>query len=361
MPSNRSHHFVPRCYLRNFARADGKVIRLYNILRQTVFASAPVKSQCARNYFYGNDELEFHLGDIEGRYAEWITQGVLSPERKLIDDIDLFCKFFTLVQYMRTEAHAARMRGTFGLMEALAEIPEDSEFSPRRLDLSDTALARDGIFFALEMRNQISDLKLAFLDNMTETRFVTCDDPVVQTNRLYIQRVGQTNFGIRSAGTIFYVPLSPRVAMLLYDGDVYTLPKSDRYWVGIKRDQDVHAFNELIFLKARENVYFLDQGDFSTDRFQAVADRRIVHWHRGRILVPIGEEEGGRIFAEADEPPPEGNYVIATSQQHPRPKTWPSVLGFRRPAIVYGNGSEIGYVRKHTVPTNVAGVIKIKI
>src|SRR5690349_21143366 len=123
MPSNRSHHFVPRCYLRNFARSDGKIIRLYNISRRSIIHSAPVKSQCARDYLYGKDELEFHLGDIEGKYAEWISRGVLSPGRAIIDDIDIFCRLFALVQFMRTEAHAARMRANLALVETLAEFP----------------------------------------------------------------------------------------------------------------------------------------------------------------------------------------------------------------------------------------------
>ena len=152
MPANRSQHFVPRCYLRNFARADGKVIRLFNIKSRVLVESAPVKSQCAHDYLYGRDELEFHLGDIEGRYAEWVSRGVLSAEKSIIPDIDLFCRFFALVQYMRTEAHAARMRAHFSLVDVLGNIPDDSEFSAKKLDLSDSALARDGIFFALEVR-----------------------------------------------------------------------------------------------------------------------------------------------------------------------------------------------------------------
>lgn len=364
MAANRSHHFVPRCYLRNFARAEGKVIRLFNIARRSLIDGAPVKSQCARDYLYGKDELEFHLGDIEGGYARWITRGILSDERVVAEDIDLFCRLFVLIQYMRTEAQAARMRARFALIDVLGEIPEDSEFSSQQMDLSDSALARDGIFHALEMREGIADLKLAFLDNATKARFVTCDDPVVHTNRLYVQRVGDTNFGLGSGGALLYLPLSPTVAMLLYDGGVYSVPKAERYWVRVERDEDIHAFNSLIFLKARENIYYEGADDFSIQRFEAIADRRITDWHRGSILVPVrekGDEDGGRVFVEATEPPSEGNYVIATSQQHPVPAAWPSVVRFRRPAVVYGNGSGMGYVRKATIPPDATGVTKIRL
>jgi hypothetical protein len=149
--------------------------------------------------------------------------------------------------------------------------------------------------------------------------------------------------------------------MLLYDGDVYSVPKVDRHWCKVDREKDVYALNDMIFLKARENIYFQEEGDFSLERFDAVADRRVTDWHRGRILVPVREEESRKIFVEANKPPEEGGYVVATSQQHPKPRAWPSVLSFRQPATVYGNGSAMGYVRKKTVPPEAAGVVKIRV
>jgi hypothetical protein len=323
--------------------------------------NAPIKSQCAKDHLYGKDELELHLGDIESHYAEWVTRGVLSHPPRIVPDIDVFCRFFALIQYMRTEAHAARMRANFALFETLADIPSDSEYSLSQLDLSDSGMARDGIRFALKLGSQIEDLKLAFLDNQASPNFVTCDDPVVQTNRLYMQRVGDTNFGLGSAGILIYLPLSPRVAMLLYDGEVYSVPKTGRLWCRLVKDTDVHALNELIFLKARENIYFSASEDFCLDRFDAVADRRISEWHRGRVLIPVREENGTRVFAEADEPPAEGSYVITTSQRHPVPSSWASVIRYRSMATAYSNGSGMGYVRRHTIPPDAKRVAKVRL
>jgi hypothetical protein len=149
--------------------------------------------------------------------------------------------------------------------------------------------------------------------------------------------------------------------MLLYDGDVYSISKASRFWCWVSKDADVHAFNQLIFLKARENIYFSGADDICLGRFDTVADRRIKDWQRGRILVPIGEEDGRRFFAEADEPPAEGSYVITTSQRHPEPKSWASVLRYRHPATAYSNGSGMGYVRRHTIPSDAQGVAKVKV
>ena len=361
MAANRSHHFVPKCYLRNFSTNSGRSIRLFNIARSCIIPSASIKSQCARDRLYGHDELESHLAEIEGKYAEWVTRGILAEPSQIVDEIHLFCKFFALVQYMRTEAHAARMRAHFRLTETLAEIPADSEFSCNHLDLSDSALARDGIMFALELKEQIDDLKLTFIHNKSDVAFITCDDPVVMTNRLYFQRAGDSNFGVGSAGILFYLPLSPSIAMLLYDGDVYTVPKHEPLWTMLRRDADAIAFNEWIMLKARENIYFRDQAHFKQQWFDAIQGRRLDRWLRGRILLPVRLGKTKKLFSVAEKPPIGGGYVIATSLQHPSPRIWPSIIPFRRPAVVYGNGSAMGYVRHGTIPPGAADVVKIKV
>lgn len=361
MGANRSHHYVPKCYLRNFAESTGqKTISLFNVRQRKVIKGAPIKSQCARDFLYGRDELEFHLSEIEGRYAEWITRGILARPPRLIEDIDVFCRFFAIIQYMRTEAHAARMRAHFSLTTTLADIPIDSQFLAG-MDMSDTALARDGINFALQLRPHLDDLKFALLDNRSSENFLTCDDPVVMTNRLYFQRVGDSNFGLGSAGTIFYLPLSPKVAMVLYDGDVYAPRKRSPQWVTCSQVSDVRALNDLIFLKARENVYFGSPDDFSHDHFQQVESARIAHWERGKVLVQVDENEHGRIFRESDELLPDGASVIWTSQQHPRPLRWPKVLPFKTPAFGYSNGSGMGYMRRATVPPEAGGVMRRRV
>jgi len=362
MAANKSHHFVPRCYLRNFSeRPDGKTISLFNIARREIVTGAPIKSQCAKNFLYGHDELELHLSDIEGKYAEWITRGVLNDPPSIINDVDLFCRFFSLIQYMRTEANAARMRAHFALTQQLTNIPDDSEFSFKNIDTSDTALARDGIRYALEFQPHITDLKISFLRNSTDSDFVTCDDPIIMTNRFYHQRVGDSNFGFGSAGAIIYAPLSPKVGMIFYDNDVYSLNKINKFWTDIKNTSDIDKFNALVFLKAKENIYFSHSSKFSISSFLETEANRIGDWQRGKILVPVREDANGKVFREADDAPPEGNYVIWTSQQHPKPIKWPSVLRFRSIAYAYENGSGMGFVRKHTVPPGVRNVRKVRL
>ena len=56
MPANKSHHYVPKLYLRNFTRPENsKSITLYNIEKKRLISNAPIKGQCCRDYFYGNE------------------------------------------------------------------------------------------------------------------------------------------------------------------------------------------------------------------------------------------------------------------------------------------------------------------
>src|SRR5580698_8291171 len=74
--TNKNQHFVPRCYLRQFApgRSD-KIINLYNIERDRFIEGAPIKSQCSGDYFYGKDPtLEEGIQMVEGAYSSAVKE-----------------------------------------------------------------------------------------------------------------------------------------------------------------------------------------------------------------------------------------------------------------------------------------------
>jgi hypothetical protein len=65
--SNRNQHFVPRHYLRRFSFDNGKRIHLFNLASERYVPNAPLKSQCAGDYFYTKDlRGESALTEIEG-------------------------------------------------------------------------------------------------------------------------------------------------------------------------------------------------------------------------------------------------------------------------------------------------------
>jgi hypothetical protein len=54
MAGNKNQHFVPKFYLRHFS-ADKKSIHLLNLKSEKPIFGAPLKNQCSRDYFYGED------------------------------------------------------------------------------------------------------------------------------------------------------------------------------------------------------------------------------------------------------------------------------------------------------------------
>jgi hypothetical protein len=67
MGRRKSHHYIPRFYLKRFSDALGqKTISLYNYVNSKYIAAAPIKSQCCEDYLYGkDDEIEEALAQLE--------------------------------------------------------------------------------------------------------------------------------------------------------------------------------------------------------------------------------------------------------------------------------------------------------
>ena len=76
MASNKNQHFVPRCHLRPFTKGEeDAAICVFNLDRQKVIESAPVKNQCSGDYFYGKNELlEQAIQSLETAYGHVIKE-----------------------------------------------------------------------------------------------------------------------------------------------------------------------------------------------------------------------------------------------------------------------------------------------
>lgn len=118
MTDKKNNHFVPRCHLKPFSlNEEGKAINLYTSVKQLLVPKAPVKSQCARDYFYGTDGLlETELEQIEGDYA-----AAVRPGEETDDDLSLL-RFFSYLQLRRTEIAMTRLKEAEEVM--LNDVPE---------------------------------------------------------------------------------------------------------------------------------------------------------------------------------------------------------------------------------------------
>src|ERR1039458_6999558 len=109
MPDKKNQHFVPRCHFKPFTlNEEGKAINLYTSVQRLLIPKAPVKNQCARDYFYGTDgQLETALGQVEDGYANAVRRAVAHEETEA--DLDLL-RFFSYLQLRRTESAMTRIK-----------------------------------------------------------------------------------------------------------------------------------------------------------------------------------------------------------------------------------------------------------
>ncbi len=346
MATNKNQHFVPRCYLRPFTLDSANTaINLFNIDRLKFIKGAPVKHQCSGDYFYGEDlALEKALQDTEGAYATALRD-ILNPGYSLTHSHRGLLRRFWLLQHMRTEAASKR---TVEMIAAMGEVI-DSEAHNFRLSIREAV--QEAMLAFVEYMDVLDDLKICLLRNRTSIPFITSDDPAVLTNRWHLQdkRTRGLSFGLRSAGNLMLLPLSPKVLCLGCDGDVYSIPHNNG-WVDVRHDADIQALNQHQYLNCRANIFVHDSAHAQEvhEAFSRVALLRPNARHAIHYAV-IDRSEGEYTRYRVIDRSLAGNHqeaLIHNQAVHTHPSAWPRQLQWRPKGMVFTNGTGVGYVRR---------------
>lgn len=349
MATNKNQHFVPRCHLRPFTVDEANfAINVYNLDRGKFISNAPVKTQCSGDYFYGKDpKLESAIQSLEGFYATTLNE-VRSPGYVLADSHRGILRRFALFQYMRTEAASKRaVEVSAGWTRLFGERAE--EF---RLTIKEAVQMAMGTF--VDVMDILDDLKVCLLRNRTEIPFVTSDNPAIVSNRWHLEdrRVRSKSFGFGAAGALLILPLSPRLACMGYDGDVYSIAHSGG-WVDVKHPHDVEAINQHQFLNCAANIYLKDLDDSAAIEKQWLAakprrpkERYVVHY--AVLDNREGQDERYKVINRLPTPE-DGKALIHIQAVNYTPSSWPRFLGWKRQGVVYTNGTGVGYVRRERI------------
>ncbi|WP_316231258.1 DUF4238 domain-containing protein [Bradyrhizobium sp. SZCCHNR1051] len=350
MADNKNQHYVPRVHLKPFT-LDGKglAINLLNIDRMKPIRGAPVKNQCSGDYFYGKDEsLERAISAIEGPYGEIVR--ILSVQRPTVSPkARVVLLRFVLLQYLRTEAAS---RKATEMTNAICNVPgSDIEAPPIREAIK--AAVRHAMLTFAHMMRVVDDLKVCILSNHTDRPFVTSDNPAVLTNRLHIQRRNnRRSFGVTTAGTIFLLPLSPRLSTIIYDPAVYHSSQQAGV-IDVMSAADIDATNEHQILNCAANLYFKDWEQREQLIQHAVARRERRPKCRHAIVHAALDHstEWGRHYSAKDvkDLQDEEEVLVHIRENHAQPSAWPSFLRFRPDAKAYSNNSGTGLTRKSCI------------
>lgn len=358
MPAHKNQHFVPRCALRPFSlNGEGNAINVLNIASSRPIKNAPVKGQCARDYLYAKDDLkaERFLSSVEGHYATIVSS--LQHDKTTAAELAII-RWFIVIQMRRTKAAINQMR-TFAKAAAdkiYANHPDHKPVDTR----TDRQVMWESMRLAARLGNFADDLKMAVLRNKTSIDFVTCDNPALLTNRFSFQKLHTNNFGISNSGAILSMPLTPRLSMICYDKGTYNLSNaSGTFFIDLKSDHDVSAINELQYLVADQNIYFLrwDEAQriesdlilLANERSKAVAMAHMFIRDDDAASPSLSRKgrKGERYRAgTAEEEKGAQESLVAVSIQHPQPSIWLSKLKLRDKPQVFSDGSAAGPLRK---------------
>lgn len=342
MANNKNQHFVPRCHLKPFTLdGEGLAINLYNLARKQLIACAPVKNQCSRDYFYGNDpDLEASLQALEGKYADVLRRLCVEPLRLNSDDAAFLASFW-IFQHLRTEA----------IQKSMLKHSADMQFALGG-DIPELALGKkEATLIALKAFAQnydaIADLNLVIVQNRSSVPFVTSDNPAVQTNWLALlaSREGVETFGMHSAGAIALLPLTPDLLAIMYDKDVYSIAHESRV-IAVRRDADIRALNEHQVLNCSRNIYF--SPGFTATHVEDIPDLDAQRKKSGpRILMYQRKSESDHRYYATERIMPEkgAEAIIATPTFYSSPTSWPGFIRWRLRGFYFENGSAVGRVR----------------
>jgi hypothetical protein len=355
MASNKNQHYVPQCYLKRFSSIEsGAAINLFNLDRKKLIENAPIKKQCSKGYFYGEDlVLEKALQPIEGEYSTVINQ-IIEPGYKLSKEHKTFLKRFWLLQNMRTDAASRRSVEMTDEMGVVAGI-DPSEY---RQELKAAVIHSMRMFF--EHIDMIDDLKVCLIKNKTDAEFITSDDPAILSNKWHILKKSSLglSFGLGSAGNIVLLPLTPNILFLGYDGDVYSVSHNNG-WVDVKDKHDIQYLNEHQFLNCRANIYSYKsnvEAELISD-YEKIESRKPVLRHNITYSVLDCVEDGFKRYKVIDrkDAGEHDEALIHCQMKYPMPSFWPKQIRWRSNGFVFSNDSGVGFIRRSRISEMAGG------
>lgn len=223
-------HYVPRLYLKNFATviSSGKkeraLVSFYQFDKSLLIEDIPTKSICYKSYFYGEDgKIEKDFSEKESKWAKVLKDIIGMKSYDLTFEQEQLIKEFSVYQFCRTVASHNFVKSS--AKELLtAHVTSQYHFSPddeiiSRMvakkvdeDIKPTLLIES----CQELVTAIDDLQITVIHFNTAERLITSDMPVLILNPFSVRGVGMSTIGI-----FIIIPVSPHVAVGIYDKKVY--------------------------------------------------------------------------------------------------------------------------------------------
>lgn len=266
MAEKKNQHYVPQFYQRNFSD-DGKTTGVFVFGTNKYIPVSAIKNQASADYFYSkNLKIEDAISKLEALANEACICILSNPyESKLSEKNRDALYVFVIIQLGRTLSQAKKLEAAIDAfsketLRKIVEIDRESgrneyaELTDEVLDSVRIGLTEPGLFaignFARIVR-MCRDLKCKVIINKTAIPFVTSDNPVCLCNQ-FLDKMHVDTDGLGQRGLQLLMPLSPDMAILYYDSEVYKVASVSKQYVEIKEKNEIVKINKLVASQANE-------------------------------------------------------------------------------------------------------------
>lgn len=293
MPNNKNQHYVPQFLLKNFS-SDKKSISMCLKESGRILDNGSIRDQCSKPYFYPDQDYEKALGQFEGE-CHMAIEKVLSNRSQALTQRDfLVLKSFLLLQKVRT-LHEVR-----GFREGIAQVMQyvgslgPSEDLKTWLDSYDNSEKNVVKMMMANFKDALeitADLRCKVIINKGAGSFITSDDPVIEYNPL-LEPFKITNYGLAAIGILLMLPISPKAAIVVFDGGFYKIGSQKQNVIMFNNATDLSWINILTVLHADKAIYYL-KGSLTQNDIQGLVIRA-KGYGEGEVLkmTPYVAEDG---------------------------------------------------------------------
>lgn len=134
-------------------------------------------------------------------------------------------------------------------------------------------------------------LRCKVIINKGAGSFITSDDPVIEYNPL-LEPFKITNYGLAAIGILLMLPISPKAAIVVFDGGFYKIGSQKQNVIMFNNATDLSWINILTVLHADKAIYYL-KGSLTQNDIQGLVIRA-KGYGEGEVLkmTPYVAEDG---------------------------------------------------------------------
>lgn len=178
----------------------------------------------------------------------------------------ILLRYFILISSARTLKRGEQMNNDcMNLTKKVLEV-EDSEQFEKIMSMGEGRLSAKVKYptlpfleVARELLPSVIDLKIELLINRSSIDYVTSDNPAVFYNQLFQEKNLSRGFGWGEYGIQFIIPISPKIAICMYDSAVYDIKETE-----LKSNNTINKLNELFLNNSNKLLVFMYGGDAKT-------------------------------------------------------------------------------------------------